>query len=195
MAQPNTLLLLLMLLALASAHPHATASCPVPATYSQLHHGHITIGMGATLQLQTTTDALCYDYSLPTPFQAQPGVAIAVHRLEAQQTSSLFFSIRVSKSQSLSSLSFLVRTQWKYTQWTLFSVSFLAEDHIFYEANSFSVDTTPLAGCSHSKEVKVILPYKQANFNSSNAVVFLHGFEMSTEGSQTVQPFEVQMLT
>ena len=57
------------------------------------------------------------------------------------------------------------------------------------------IDTTSLAGCSSSKEVNVIIPYKQPTFAAIKAVAFLNGFEISLSGSQPgVTPFEVQIM-
>ena len=78
--------------------------------------------------LRQGQDALCYNYPLPKPFQEKPGVAVAVKHMEAQPTMDLFFSVRSTKSESLTSLGFLIRTQWKYTQWTNIGVSFIAEN-------------------------------------------------------------------
>jgi hypothetical protein len=87
---------------------------------------HITISSSGSVVLQSGVDALCYSYSLPQPFQNKPGIAVAVKRLEAQPSMDLFFSIRPTKSDKLSAIDFVIRTQWKYTQWTLISISFLA---------------------------------------------------------------------
>lgn len=169
-------ILILTIIAVATPHPHPTASCPVAAASTTLHHGHLTIAHGAPIPLTQGEDTLCYNYTLPAPFQNRPGVAIAVKHIEANPSSELFFSIHSSRSDSLGILSFLVRTQWKYTQWSNFQVSFFAENHPSYDANSFAIDTTSLAGCTSSKEVRVILPYSNSNFQGVNAVAFLHGF-------------------
>jgi len=77
----------------------------------------------------------------------------------------------------------------------MLKVNFFAENSLSYEANSFMIDTTPLAGCSSSKQVNVIIPYRQANFAAIKAVAFLNGFEISISGSQPgVTPFEVQVM-
>lgn len=133
------------------AHPHSTGTCPNPPSYTTFHHGHISVQVGGIVSLQTGVDSLCYNYTLPAPFQNRPGVAIAIRSLQASQSQDLFFSIRSSKPDSLSVLTFLVRTQWKYTTWSLIAVSFFAENFQGYEANSFSIDTTALAGCSLNK--------------------------------------------
>jgi hypothetical protein len=137
---------------------------------------HITISSTGTVVLQTGLDALCYSYSLPQPFQNKPGVAVAVKRLEAQPSMDLFFSIRPTKSDKLTSIDFVIRTQWKYTQWNLISISFIAEDLAGIEANFFSIDTTNLVGCSTSKTTNIILPFKTQGFNPINALTFLNGF-------------------
>lgn len=98
--------------------------------------------------MQSGNDALCYSYALTKPFQRKPGVAIAIKSLEAQVTNDIFFSVRYTKSDKLTSVDFLIRTQWKYTQWTIISFSFVAEDLANIEANSFNIDTASLAGCS-----------------------------------------------
>ncbi len=77
----------------------------------------------------------------------------------------------------------------------MFGVTFFAEDHPHYDANSFGIDTTALAGCSQTKEVKVIIPFKDESFHGASAVAFIHGFEMSTTGCQAgSNPFEIQVL-
>lgn len=119
-------ILILILIVGSLAHPHPNASCPQSQSYSTLHHGHLTISRGATVSLTNGVDALCYNYPLPAPFQNRPGVAIAVKQLAANPSSDLFFSIHSSRSDSLSMLSFLIRTQWRYTHWTNFQVSFVA---------------------------------------------------------------------
>lgn len=70
----------------------------------------------------------------------------------------------------------MIRTQWKYTQWQMFKMTVFAEDHHHYEATSFMVDTTSLAGCSSNKEVNVMLPYRNSQFVAGNAIAFLNGF-------------------
>lgn len=147
----NTLILLALITILVVTHPHASATCPNPPPYTSIHHGHFSVQVGGIVSLQSGVDSLCYNYSLPAPFQNRPGVAIAVKSLQAAQSQDLFFSIRSSKSDSLSILSFLVRTQWKYTTWSLIAVNFFAEDFQGYEANTFSIDTTALAGCTAKK--------------------------------------------
>ena len=77
----------------------------------------------------------------------------------------------------------------------MLTVNFFAENHQSYEASSFMIDTTPLAGCSANKEVNVVLPYKQNGFGGIKAVAFLNGFEISISGCQPgVTPFEIQIL-
>ena len=189
------ILLLLLLATLLQAHSTSASSCPVSSPYLTLHHGHLNVAVGSTVSLQVGVDSLCYDYSLPSPFQQRPGVAIAISRFEANPSQDLFFSIQIAKATSYSLLSFLVRTQWKYTQWNLMTVNFFAEDHVNYEASSFMVDTTALAGCSASKEVNVILPFKHNQFAAVGAVTFLNGFEISTQGYQVgTAPFEIQVM-
>lgn len=148
-------------------------SCP---RYLQHNLDHITISSTGTVVLQNGVDALCYSYSLPRPFQNRPGVAVAVRRLEAQASMDLFFSIRPTRSDRLTSIDFVVRTQWKYTQWTLISMTFIAEDLSGVEANFFSLDTTNLIGCSTSKTTNLILPFRTAGFTPVNALTFLNGF-------------------
>ena len=122
----KTLILLATITIIVVAHPHASATCPNPPSYTTLHHGHFSVQVGGIVSLQNGVDSLCYNYTLPAPFQNRPGVAIAVRSLQATQSQDLFFSIRSSKSDSLSILSFLVRTQWKYTTWSLIAVNFFA---------------------------------------------------------------------
>ena len=58
----------------------------------------------------------------------------------------------------------------------MLTINFFAEDNLAYEASSFMIDTTALAGCSNSKEVNVVLPYKQTAFTAVKALAFLNGF-------------------
>lgn len=95
----------------------------------------------------------------------------------------------------MTAVDFLIRTQWKYTQWTLITFSFFAEDVSNIEANSFNIDTASLAGCSDSNQVNVVLPYKNQGFTPIKAFTFLNGFEITSVnnfGSST--PFEVQVI-
>lgn len=147
-----------------------------PPRYFPNHIDHITISSAGTVVLQAAVDAICYSYALPQPFQNKPGVAIAVKHLEAQPSMDIFFSIRSTKSDKLTSIDFLVRTQWKYTQWTLISMSFIAEDTMGIEANFFNIDTTNLAGCSTTKTTNIILPFKTPGFNPIHVLTFLNGF-------------------
>ena len=71
-------------------------------------------------------DTQCYNYTLPYRFARVPQVAIAVYELEAQKTDDLFFAIKPLPSKSLTHLPFVIRTQWKYTNWTKISYTFLA---------------------------------------------------------------------
>jgi hypothetical protein len=137
---------------------------------------HLTISSTGIVVLQAGNDALCYSYTLPQPFQSKPGVAIAVRHIEAQPTMDLFFSVRSTKGDSLTTIDFLIRTQWKYTQWTKISVSFVAENIAGIEANFFNIDTTSLAGCSTTKQVNLILPFRTQGFTPVKALTFLNGF-------------------
>lgn len=120
-------IVLVLLVALAGAQTYSiTPFCPNPAPYSTVIHGHLQISLGGVLSLVTSNDVLCYNYTLPAPFQNRPGVAIAVKSLQANPSQDLFFSIRSAKPEVLSILTFLVRTQWKYTSWTIISASFFA---------------------------------------------------------------------
>ena len=147
----NHLVVTLLVLAFVHSHSVRTPTCPVTSASSNVHHGHINIAVGGMVNLINGVDSLCYDYPLSSAFQQEPGVALAVSRFEANPAQELFFSIMTSKSQSLSSLSFLIRTQWKYTQWSSISVNFFAEAHPNYDAHSFMIDTTALAGCAPAK--------------------------------------------
>ena len=107
----------------------------------------------------------------------------------------IFFSVRTTKSDKLTAIDFLIRTQWKYTTWTMISFSFIAEDQSGIEANFFSIDTTALAGCSTSNIVNVILPFKVQGFAAVKTLTFLHGFEVtSVMNSGSNSPFEVQII-
>jgi len=110
--------------------------------------------------------------------------------MEAQSSMDLFFSIRTTKTDSLSSLSFLIRTQWKYTQWNRFEITFVAENSPNLEANYYNIDTSSLGGCSSSKEVKVLLPFRKSGFAPIKALTFLNGFEISSgPGNNGNSPF------
>jgi len=112
---------------------------------------------------------------------------MAIRHMESSASMDLFFSVRSTKTDLLTILSFLIRTQWKYTQWIKLSVTFLAEDQTNIEANFFNVgnlnnnlDTSNLAGCSNSKEMRVLLPFKTQNFSPIKVLTFINGFELST---------------
>lgn len=55
-------------------------------------------------------------------------MAIAVHDYESEKSRGIFFFIKPLHSETLSSVSFVIRTQWSYTQWTQITFSFIAED-------------------------------------------------------------------
>jgi len=122
----KTLILLAIITITVVTHPYTPASCPNPTPYTTLHHGYISVQAGGIVSLQNGVDSLCYNYTLPAPFRNKPGVAIAIRSLQASQSQDLFFSVRSSKSESLSVLTFLVRTQWKYTTWSMIAVNFFA---------------------------------------------------------------------
>jgi hypothetical protein len=74
------LLATFLLVALVHSHPHNTPSCPMGSSFLTLHHGHLTIASGSMVNIQAGIDSLCYDYTLPSPFQQRPGVAMAVSK-------------------------------------------------------------------------------------------------------------------
>lgn len=141
-------LLFIIVLIVALAESSTTPYCPAQSNLNVLLHGHFTISTAGTVNLIPNQDTLCYNYSLPAPFQNQPGVALALPEMAASPSNQLFFSIQPIKSDSLSLITFMIRTQWKYTTWNIFKVSFIAEDHPHFSANSYAVDTAALAGCS-----------------------------------------------
>lgn len=152
------------------------------------------ISSSGNVQLTNGQDALCYNYPLPLPFQNRPGVAIAVRQMQALATMDVFFSVRSVKSDLLTSIAFLIRTQWKYTNWIKISVSFLAEDMSSIEANFFNIDTTSLAGCGQARDVRVLLPFRTPNFQAVKALTFLNGFEISSSTTSNGNtPYEVQV--
>jgi hypothetical protein len=75
----------------------------------------------------TGKDVQCYNYTLSTPFNCTPNIAIAVNDLQSQFSQNLFFSVKAVASDSNSVIPFVIRTQWGYTQWTKITFSFLAE--------------------------------------------------------------------
>jgi len=79
----SSLLLLVVMLVLSQAHSHNTPTCPVGSQYLTLHHNHLTISVGGTVSLTAGVDSLCYNYPLPSPFQQNPGVALAISQFEA----------------------------------------------------------------------------------------------------------------
>lgn len=82
----NTLMLLAAITIIALAHPHVAATCSNPQPYTNMHHGHISVQVGGIVSLQNGVDSLCYNYTLPAPFQNKPGVAIAIRSLQATQS-------------------------------------------------------------------------------------------------------------
>lgn len=100
---------------------------------------HLTISIGGNINLQNGVEGQCFNYSLALPFQSKPRIAIGVNHLESGFSNDLFFSIRSVNSDSLGSLQFLIRTQWKYTQWMKISFAFVAEDTFGYEAGYFNI--------------------------------------------------------
>jgi hypothetical protein len=77
------LVILLVLLVALAAHPHQRAECPL-ANVNKLFHGtlllildHLRVSsIDGLVRIQNNSDVLCYNYSLPTPFDNNPGVAI-----------------------------------------------------------------------------------------------------------------------
>lgn len=122
----KNIILLLLALVLSQAHLQTTPVCPVGSQYLNLHHGHLSISVGGVVSITPGIDSLCYNYPLPSPFQERPGVAIAIYNFESNPSQDLFFSIQTTRSDTLTSLSFLIRTQWKYTTWSLFKMTFFA---------------------------------------------------------------------
>lgn len=192
----NRTLLFVVVLLVAVTNGTLTPVCPAQSATTTFHQGRFTVSASGTVALVPNLDVLCYNYSLPAPFQRQPGVAVALSQLSSSPSNDLFFSIQPTKSDSLAQLTFLVRTQWKYTQWNILQVSFVAENHPHFSASTYSVDTAALAGCSSQKEVKVILPFKEAQFAAVNALAYLNGFEMSVGGpcGGGVSAFDVQVI-
>ena len=128
-------------------------------------------------------------------FQSKPGVAVSVRQMQSQPTYDLFFSIRATKIESLSSIDFLIRTQWKYTVWSQIEFNFLAENIAELDANSFNVDTSSLVGCGQDKEVKVLLPFRTPGFVPVKALTYINGFEMtSIQAAGANSPYEVQII-
>ena len=84
----------------------------------------------------------------------------AFHDFEAKPTNDLFFSIKPVRSDSRSSIPFLVRTHWKYTSWLKIGFSFLAENRLDLEAGYFQIDTGSLGSCDSGKQIKVLLPFR-----------------------------------
>ena len=67
-----------------------------------------------------------------------------MHEFEAQKTDDLFFAIKPLPSKSLTHVPFVIRTHWKYTNWTKISYTFLAEDRHDVESGYYQVDAGTL---------------------------------------------------
>lgn len=77
----------------------------------------------------------------------------------------------------------------------MIEITFIAEDMPNLIANSFSIDTASLAGCSSDSQVNVILPYQTNNFQAVKAMTFINGFEMTSVVNLGINtPFEVQVI-
>ena len=53
---------------------------------------------------------------------------LAIHDLEADYSSDLYFSIKPLPTESKNMVPLLIRTQWKYTRWRKISFTILVED-------------------------------------------------------------------
>ena len=113
------------------------------------------------------------------------------------KTDDLFFSIKPTKTESLSFVPLLVRTHWKYTEWRKISFSILVEDRHDLESGYYQIDSGSLGGCEPGKNIHVLMPFRNSN---NTAVlhhnVFLHGFEISSQfySAEEKSPLEVQVV-
>lgn len=106
------------------------------------------------IPLDPEEDVQCYNYSLPYEFTKYPEVTVgttfpnsAIHDFQAESTNHLFLSIKTIPVESLSYVSFIIRTPWRYTNWQKISFSFLAEDRKDIEVGSVQIDPGKLGGC------------------------------------------------
>ena len=76
-------------------------------------------------------------------------------------------------------MSFIIRTQWGYTQWSRIKFSFLAEDSTQLEAGYYQVDTGSLSGCT-GKDIIAFLPFVGRIDGNVQAITFLSGFEVAS---------------
>ena len=102
---------------------------------------------------------------------------LAIHDFDAKRTDDLFFSVKPTKTESLSYLPLLVRTHWKYTEWRKISFSILVEDRQEIESGYYQIDTGILGGCEPGKTISALLPFRHLSFEGNiNHNIFLNGF-------------------
>ena len=102
---------------------------------------------GGVIPINEAEDSQCYNYSFPYAFKNVPEVAISVHDFESQPSRNMFFFIKPTQTDSLSSFPLVVRTQWSYTSWIQIGFTFLAEDRNDIETGYYQVDSGSLSGC------------------------------------------------
>jgi len=149
------------------------------------------VGFGGDLNLIQNQDVLCYNLTLQRQFSSRPGIAVAVSSFQATQSPDLYFSIKPVKDDLSGVVPFIIRTQWKYTQWSSMTVRIFIENRQDIEAGYYQLDSGALASCDASKNVNIQVPLHSQwqGFNANlQSVVFLHGFEISTQ-SFTRSPF------
>lgn len=137
---------------------------------------------GGVIPLYESQDTQCYNYTLPQSFASLPDIAVATQNFDMDPSNSIFFYVKPLQANSISSVSFVVRTQWTYTKWTKLTFSFIAEDHNDLETGYLQIDSGRLASCHNGARISLTLPFKQQFSDSGhiNHNLFLHGFEITT---------------
>ena len=97
----------------------------------------------------------------------------------------------------MTTISFSVNLYQQYTKWTLIEFYFLAEDRTDVEAGYSLIDGASLSKCESGKTKIAFLPFNNEMIGQIEAFTFLHGFEISSKATSTLDkysPLEVQIL-
>jgi hypothetical protein len=102
----------------------------------------------------------------------------------ASSSNHLYLSIKPLAIQEKTKLSFLIHTNWRYSQWQKITYSFLAEDRDDIKSGYMQVDSAGLGACGSGKKITVFVGFNQPldprrDFDIKHSI-FLTGFEIST---------------
>ena len=120
-----------------------TTICPLREQTGSVHSGKIhlisarvTIAQTRSfLTLKVDRESQCLYYPLPYEFTHVPSIAISKNTIRwgirdfiSLPTDNLFLIIKPKRSQSKTSIPFLVRHPWRYSRWTKIVINLFVED-------------------------------------------------------------------